>query len=355
MHLTQKDTNMLKGLAMIFLLWLHLFNTKDYVGLFEPIIIIGQTPLVYYISLLSGCCVSIYLFCSGYGLAMSSKEGKLSFKHNIKRIFKLLLNYWIILILFVGLGILLKDSRYPGSIKEFLLKFFLLSKSYNGAWWFLQSYVLLVLMSPVLVRFIKNHNSKLIFLGTGILYFLAFIVGIRGNISIDNELALMIYQMMLNLSSCLFSFVLGVIFVKENIIGKIYEVLKTGKRRRVLGAIGIIIIMIINIIVENFIIDPITAVAVIISFKLLEPGKAIEKILVFFSKHSTNIWLTHMFFYMIFFKDWVFSPKYPLLILGWLIVLCVGTSYIINFIYNCVLKIISSFTCSVNKVIANEY
>lgn len=187
------------------------------------------------------------------------------------------------------------------------------------------------------------------------MYFLAFIVGIRGNISIDNELALMIYQMMLNLSSCLFSFVLGVIFVKENIIGKIYEVLKTGKRRRVLGAIGIIIIMIINIIVENFIIDPITAVAVIISFKLLEPGKAIEKILVFFSKHSTNIWLTHMFFYMIFFKDWVFSPKYPLLILGWLIVLCVGTSYIINFIYNCVFKIISSFTCSVNKVIAKEY
>lgn len=208
---------------------------------------------------------------------MSSKEGKLSFKHNIKRIFKLLLNYWIILILFVGLGILLKDSRYPGSIKEFLLNFFLLSKSYNGAWWFLQIYVLLVLMSPVLVRFIKNHNSKLIFLGTGILYFLAFIVGIRGNISVDNELALMIYQMMLNLSSCLFSFVLGVIFVKENIIEKIYEVLKTGKRRRVIGAIGIIIIMIINIIVENFVIDPITAVAVIISFKLLEPGKTIKK------------------------------------------------------------------------------
>ncbi len=58
---------------------------------------------------------------------------------------------------------------------------------------------------------------------------------------------------------------------------------------------------------------------------------------------------------MIFFKDWVFSPKYPLLILGWLIVLCVATSYIINFIYKGVLKIIISFIVSVNKSIVKEF
>lgn len=60
MHLTQKDTNMLKGLAMIFLLWLHLFNTKDYVGLFESIIIIGQT--LYTIFLYFQAAVYLYIY-----------------------------------------------------------------------------------------------------------------------------------------------------------------------------------------------------------------------------------------------------------------------------------------------------
>lgn len=40
MYLTKKDTAMLKSLAMIFLLWLHLFNTKEYIGLFQPILMI---------------------------------------------------------------------------------------------------------------------------------------------------------------------------------------------------------------------------------------------------------------------------------------------------------------------------
>lgn len=32
MDLSKKETNMLKGIAIIFLVFLHLFNTKDYVN-----------------------------------------------------------------------------------------------------------------------------------------------------------------------------------------------------------------------------------------------------------------------------------------------------------------------------------
>lgn len=91
----------------------------------------------YDISLVTGACVSMYLFCSGYGLSMISKNKDIYIKDNLTKILKLLINYWIILIIFVVIGRLLGNENYPGSLKEFLMNFFLISKSYNGAWWFL--------------------------------------------------------------------------------------------------------------------------------------------------------------------------------------------------------------------------
>ena len=59
---------MTKGIAIVFMLLLHLFCTKDYDGLFKPLILIRNVPLIYYFALFGDCCVAIYCFCSGYGL-----------------------------------------------------------------------------------------------------------------------------------------------------------------------------------------------------------------------------------------------------------------------------------------------
>ena len=63
MELTQTQTNNSKGIAILMMLCLHLFNTLNYQGLFVPLIFIGDKPLVYYISLFCDCCVPIYCFC----------------------------------------------------------------------------------------------------------------------------------------------------------------------------------------------------------------------------------------------------------------------------------------------------
>ena len=43
---------------------------------------------------------------------------------------------------------------------------------------------------------------------------------------------------------------------------------------------------------------PFYGLAVFVLFNLWEKGKIAEKIWLFLGKHSTNIWLTHMFFYL---------------------------------------------------------
>ena len=47
MELTKKQVSITKGVAILFMLLLHLFCTKDYQGLFTPLIMIKGVPLVY--------------------------------------------------------------------------------------------------------------------------------------------------------------------------------------------------------------------------------------------------------------------------------------------------------------------
>lgn len=64
-------------------------------------------------------------------------------------------------------------------------------------------------------------------------------------------------------------------------------------------------------------------------FNLWEKGKIAEKIWLFLGKHSTNIWLTHMFFYLYIFIGAIQRLQYPVLMFGGMIAVCVAVSVVI--------------------------
>lgn len=95
MELTKSQIKITKGIAILFMLLLHLFCIKTYEGLYTPLIFIGDIPLVYYLALFGDCCVAIYCFCSGYGLFISYKNNKEKYiKNNLIRILKLYINFY---------------------------------------------------------------------------------------------------------------------------------------------------------------------------------------------------------------------------------------------------------------------
>lgn len=51
MEISLDKSKLLKAIAVLMMLCMHLFNTLDYNGLFEPLIFIGNIPLIYYISI----------------------------------------------------------------------------------------------------------------------------------------------------------------------------------------------------------------------------------------------------------------------------------------------------------------
>ena len=73
-----------------------------------------------------------------------------------------------------------------------------------------------------------------------------------------------------------------------------------------------------------------TAVVIFVLFNLWKKNGIIERIFWFLGKHSTNIWLTHMFFYLYLFVGLVEVVRYPIFMLIFILVLCIISSYVIN-------------------------
>lgn len=81
--MTKEQTNILKGIAILMMLFLHLFNSANLTDVCEPLLFIGSTPLVHIIS--KACNpVGIFLMLSGYGLSYTYFRGKLSFNGQVR-------------------------------------------------------------------------------------------------------------------------------------------------------------------------------------------------------------------------------------------------------------------------------
>ena len=119
-----------------------------------------------------------------------------------------------------------------------------------------------------------------------------------------------------------------------------YNLANRSKLKNLL-CISIIIAMIIaHGFVQTLFVAVFTGIIFIVVFNLIDKSMRLDNLLSHLSKHSTNMWLVHMFFYMILFKDLVYAPKYPILIFVWLVVLCLGASYIINLIYKSIISLL---------------
>lgn len=348
MEFTKKDMKMLQGVAILFMLALHLFARKEINGLYETFPEINGVPLVYYLALFGDACVPVYLFVSGYGLYVSLGNGDRSTnnKKNMYRILKLLSNFWIILFVFMLIAYIFGrfNEVFPGGFTSFLLNFSLLSNSYNGAWWYVQTYVLLILLTPFMIKIVQKNSSLFIFLGSGIIYFLSYLQRIRHVIDIgDNSVLVILVNAAVLLGTSQFAFIVGMIFAKEHIYTKIKKRLNNISYKNVLCIFGVMLLIIIHSFIESMIIAPINAIIFICLFSIMQKAKWLQKLLLYMGNHSTNIWLIHMFFYMSIFPKLIFAPKYPVLIFLNLLFFSLVSSYIINLIYSPVLKIIDTY------------
>jgi hypothetical protein len=329
--ITLQKSNQLKSIAILMMLCLHLFN-RDYRGLFQPLIVIGSQPLSYYISLFCDACVPIFAFVSGYGLYFKYVQNpEVYAKANSTRLKKLYINYWIILLLFaVVLGAILGTPGYPGSFLKVLLNLTAVHPSYNGAWWFLTIYILFVLSSGFWFRLLDQLNPYFFITVLLLVYGIAFYFRIYKVAIFENQILQWVHQQSALFFCTLAQFMLGAFALKFQWHSKISQLFNRIRFKNSVALSMIVLLFVFHGFVPNFIVAPFTGLGFIFMFLQLDLPFFFNKLLDFFTPHATNIWLIHMFFYMIFFTDFIYSPKYVLPIFFLLLGCCILSSLVVN-------------------------
>lgn len=345
MEYTKRDSIMVKGLAALCMVVLHLFcrQGEDVFG--TPLIWINETtPFVYLFGFFAEICVPLYALSAGYAQELMKEKGTLSFKNNLKRIFKLLRIYWIVLVLFSVLGLIFdKSGSIPGNLSDFIKSIFLLH-SYNGAWWFLNTYILLLLIPyRFLFGFINKFNEKyglMLCFGMEIVWYFIKRMNLLPDISIP--VLRFIGKEVVNLISILPYALLGAVLCKNELIERLRKQCDeyfSPKYLNVIMVSALVVVFILVNICHKSVLTGVSAFATFFLFNLWKKPKVLENFFLYLGKHSTVIWLTHMFFYLYLFKDLVLVVKYPLFMLIFMLVLCIFTSYIVNGIDWCMKKI----------------
>lgn len=316
---------------------LHLFCRLDE-GVFSPLLFIRGVPLTYYFGLFCDSCVCLFAMCSGYGIAQKNKLGKPQ-KSNLIALGRLLIVYETVLLLFCAVCLCSGNARYLVDAKTFLFHVFPLLHDYNGAWWYLLTYILLIVSVPLIravfqrARVITMLLSAGLFVVTHFLKEMTFPLG-----TIPNYIA---HQAIMYFNT-LFPFLIGYFFAETTCLEKISALFDKIKKpyRILLSVFFVLAAASLHALFPSSIVAPATGTLMFILFPLVfETIRGIKIVFNYLGKHSTGIWLCHMFFWQGRYGAFVYKAKYALPILLLMLLLSIGSSYIVSFVSRPILSL----------------
>lgn len=265
-------------------------------------------------------CVGIFLILSGFGLTKSfERKHETGFRFALKHIGKLYAEFWFVFFLsliplffnFNGQNFISVWGREwckPFVINMSGLQYFWNEWGYNPTWWFMSLILGLYALFPLLYAAIIKYGVNFLFL----CFVLSFVPVSVPVLSV--------------LSPWVFAFVTGIFFARHTIFDKIKNTGVPTKLSCFIFTAGLVYIRL--RILKNLrpysASGSLTGADVFLALSIIATGflytpprnrqltKAFNA-LVFIGKHSMNIFLVHTFF-LIYFRDFVYAPKYPPLI-----------------------------------------
>ncbi len=324
--MSKEYTQIMKGIAIMMMVWLHLFNNISAAQYYADLTI-GTRPLAW---LLAGACnpVGIFIALGGYGLyCVYLKEKD---EHHVSRIIKLYGHYWLITATFIAVGSIGGGITYLSDLQTIIYNITGLRTTWNGECWFLLPYSILSLSYPIIFRVIGRCRPWLVVGATFIGSFLmmALLHFYHATISPNPLLFLPVA-----LVEFLFCFCCGALAKKYAVIERFNGWL----RRSGIGNKSLLSILCVLILVRILI--PHSSWGGIFSLTLLLLLSAIKYQtwtrtgLAFLGAHSMNIWMIHTWFCYYLFHDFFYGFNYPILIFAATLGASILASMLVNAIF----------------------
>lgn len=302
-------TNASKGMALMLILWHHLFYEKPEMGF-----------VVFQTALLAKVCVGIYVILSGYGLGESIKNKKLDLVAFYKRrLVKLYMNYWLIALIFIPIGVFFMGRTLEGVFGDHVYyKLFIqmiglhmfsdVGYGYNATWWFMSLIIVLYAIFPFI--FILTKKFKL--------WFVAFS-------------ALLLFVPIPLVNDWIFPFTVGVYLSQtDGFVKMVIWFDKQGKWRFL--TLFIFTCFVAWYRQNGYLFDSVRAdtffaiLLILWTTELIVVSKMAKKAFEFVGIHSFNIFLFHTFIYYYYFPNFIYAFKYPVLIFAVLLGVCLVIS-----------------------------
>lgn len=323
--MNKQESQILKGVAILLMLFLHLFNQSHNVDLCHNLIFISGKPLVLILSRAANP-VSFFLILGGYGLYKVNEKGD---RNRWNRILKLFIHYWIILIIFVSIGHFIKPDKYPGSISSIFCNITGYDTSWNGEMWFLLPYVILSILALYLFKFYQRFKASWIIVGTLLIHLVASYAISRygAKFFFSNP---WVYNPLL-VFHLLFAFSLGAMAARELFFEKLKYLYKNGESKKkwpqaVAYAVLLLLIFVNCIFKYNFF----YSFGVICCVTIIRLPNFIRTGLIKLGNQSMNMWMIHSWFCYYLFHYFIYSFSYPIVILTVLTIISYLSSLIVN-------------------------
>lgn len=335
--LSKNKSNVLKFIAVVLMILFHTFAFSERIEGYSYISLlsINNVPFEFYISKIGQICVSIFIFLSGYGMYIKYGNQKKVYRNIFEKLFRFYLNYCTVFLIFIPLGIIM--GKYSFNLKYLLLNFIGIKSSYNGEWWFVRLYVMLLILYPIFKYIVNKFNVYFVLIFSFIINILGFIIT---KISIILSSDSIIIELIAILLGGQFLFLFGMCIAKYSFFNKMKMKLKFNKNKYIL--FSFILIILIQLLINVRIIGKISELILVpILCFFIANGISNNNKLSELGKYSTNMWLTHSFFIYYLFPNITFRFKYSILILLWVIIISFICSYLVSKLVYLELKFIN--------------
>ncbi len=319
-----QDSLAAKGAAILLMLVHHLFAFPERlhgVSYLSSLPMLPQAshPTEFYLGQLGKICVSMFLFLSGYGMMERLRTwtgSRLSYA--LQKAWQVLATCWIVFAIFVPIGLIFfkASPQFHFSVVDFLKNFFLIRYTYNGEWWFFQTYFILLALFPTLSLLAEKFPA----------------------LTLVSSLALLLFSLQFRFAHNLLlhqaPFVLGLIFSRLSLFqkGAGFFSPQRGQHGKITClALGLFLLAYRARSRDEILLEPAAALLVILySIHAARRFLPLGVFLAHLGQFALPIWLTHSFFCYYYFQHLIYAPRYSILIFTWLVLISYAAALTVN-------------------------
>lgn len=334
--MNRERSTQIKGVAILMMLYAHLFVRSCDWQLIQDLMIDGKPLSSMFCPIM--CPVYIFLILSGYGLYIKNISG--GDNNKFRRIFLLYRKYWITLAFYVPIGLLMGIKGYPGDFMTIIENVTAFHTSYNYELWFLFPFVLVSLLAPFFYKIVQHSRI----LSVGIIAVTRIIDILIAHFIGYHEVMMYSYAIY-NLYMILHfiaPFMVGMLFAyymnNESGTGIVEKCDNFIRKSGPLIGGGIICMLILRCIIPRYFDVLMFSSILVLYLMFVGLDNKIGRALSVLGKYSTYMWMIHTYFCYYFFHGIIYSPKYPILIFLFLILVSLLGAYILSQIEKFVFK-----------------